>query len=157
MVCCDGRDTYESRQLGAAIAAHFRLLPNRCPALWPYTRWDDPRLRLGDDYILVSAQPGPPFKIGYWNSHGWLGYWLDGVFFTKRFARPGAEPYPDFGCNAETYTNDKFFELESLGPLTRLVAGQTLEHTETWNVLSSLPAFGTPAEAAAVLSGLDLA
>ena len=140
---------------GAVDAAG--LLPNRRLALWPYTRWDDPRLRLGDDYIVVNAQPGLPFKIGYWNRHGWLGYWLNGVFFTKAFARPGAEAYPDFGCNAETYGNDKVFELESLGPLTRLEPGQRVEHTETWRLLPGVPAFGTPAEAAAVLNGLELA
>ncbi len=111
------------------------LLANRQLTLWPYTRIDDPRLILRDDYILLRASGSlPPVKVGYYNPHGWQGYFLEGTLFIKRFdPHPGA-PFPDGGCNTETYTNHQFIELESLGPLTRLAPGETIQHTETWEL-----------------------
>jgi hypothetical protein len=67
-----------------------------------------------------------------------MGYWLDGVLFTKRFDAQESARYPDFGCNVESYCNDEFIELESLGALTLLAPGQTLIHTELWEVHDSL-------------------
>jgi hypothetical protein len=46
--------------------------------------------------------------------------------------------YPDGGCHVEVYTNPgdrKYVELETLGPLVTLEAGQTSEHTTTYSVL----------------------
>jgi hypothetical protein len=115
------------------------LLANRQLALWPYTKLDDPRLILADDFILLRATPSlPPVKIGYFNQAGWQGYYLEGILFVKRFdPLPGAI-FPDGGCNTESYCNHQFIELESLGPLTRLHPGQTVTHTETWEVYNSL-------------------
>ena len=60
------------------------LLPNRQISLWPYTRVQDPRLLWGDDFILVKASPDlPACKIGYFNPHGWLAYWIEGILFRK--------------------------------------------------------------------------
>ncbi len=42
--------------------------------------------------------------------------------------------YPDFGCSFETFTNAEILELETLGPLTRLRPGETVTHTEHWNL-----------------------
>jgi hypothetical protein len=118
------------------------LLANRHFAFWPYARWSDPRLEMRDDFVLFRAVPGhSPFKIGYFNTHGWLGYWRNGVFFRKRFDQPTASPYPDFNSNAEVYCNDDFIELESLGPLRRLEPGEAVMHVETWEIYrdSDLP------------------
>lgn len=115
------------------------LLPNRRFALWPYASWQDARLDLRDDFILFHARPSlPPFKIGYRNTHGWLGYWREGIFFCKRFDVPTDSAYPDFGCNAELYCNDMFVELETLGPLQPLQPGATVTHTETWDIQRGL-------------------
>ena len=115
------------------------LLNNRFLALWPYTRLRDERLVLRDDYILIQAKPGlPPLKIGYYNPHGWLAYWRDGCLFRKCFdVRVGAI-FSDNGCNAETYCNDHFMELESLGPLTILKPGEGVNHIETWELYDTL-------------------
>ena len=131
------------------------LLANRQISIWPYTRMDDPRLVLRDDCILLNATPSlPPVKIGYFNPHGWQGYWLDGVLFVKRFDPfPGAA-YPDGGCNTETYCNDKFIELESLAPLTSLVPGETVIHTETWELYDSLDQPFIPPHLAVLISKL---
>lgn len=119
------------------------LLPNRRFALWPYSRWDDSRLKLKDDLITVNANSTPnPFKVGYFNPHGWLGYVYDDVMFVKRFGVRRDEEYPDFGCNNEIYTDARSLELETLAPLTDLAPDSEVAHTETWNVhnLDALPA-----------------
>lgn len=115
------------------------LLANRQISIWPYTRIADPRLILRDDCILINATPSlPPLKIGYYNPHGWVGYWIDGLLFVKRFDSHPGETFPDGGCNTESYCNDKFIELETLGPLTKLAPGETLTHNETWELYNSL-------------------
>lgn len=123
------------------------LLANRRLMLWPYTKVDDPRLILRDDFILIHATPGlPPVKVGYFNPHGWMAYWLDGILFVKRHEPLPGAPYPDDGCNAESYCNDQFIELESLGPLEKLAPGQTILHTELWEIYDSLDVSFLPAE-----------
>ena len=114
------------------------LLHNRQISLWPYARINDPRLKLDDDFVLFQAEAAlPPFKIGYYNPHGWMAYWLDGILFRKTFeARPGLK-YPDNNCNAEMYCNDLFVELESLGSLTVIEPGQSIIHKETWELFDS--------------------
>jgi hypothetical protein len=115
------------------------LLHNRILALWPYTRIHDPRLVLRDDFIMIKAGPAmPPAKIGYYNPHGWLAYWLDGILFRKTFEIHPDEEYPDGGCNAESYVNDRFVELESLGPLSMLEPGSSTSLKETWELFDTL-------------------
>jgi hypothetical protein len=115
------------------------LLPNRVLVLWPYTRINDPRLVLRDDHLLLRAQPAlPPIKIGYQSTAGWMAYWRDGILFRKSFDLHPGEPYPDGGCNAETYCADRFIELETLGPLVTLAPGQNTQFCETWELFESL-------------------
>jgi hypothetical protein len=129
------------------------LLPNRQLVLWPYTQVGDARLVLRDDFVLVKGAASlPPLKLGYANTAGWLGYWLEGTLLVKRFksVRAGAE-YADMGCNAEMYCNDRFIELESLGPLVTLEPGATAAHTETWEVYTEPPEELIPAEVMGVI------
>src|ERR1700690_1318770 len=115
------------------------LLPDRLLALWPYTQVRDKRLRLDDDYILLKATAAlPPCKIGYLNPNGWAGYWLAGTLFIKRYDSRNDQVFPDKGCNTEVYCNDQILELESLGPLTRLLPGESIVHQESWELYSSL-------------------
>ena len=131
------------------------LLSNRQLIVWPYTRLGDPRLHLRDDFILIHATPSlPPIKFGYFNPHGWMGYWLDGVFFVKRFSVQMSASYPDHGCNAESYCNDQFIELETLGPLTKLEPGQSVFHTETWEVYTELVSDLLPPEIQKIIAAL---
>ncbi len=111
------------------------LLHNRQFSLWPYARINDPRLKLGDEFILFNADALlPPFKIGYFNVSGWLAYWQDGILFRKTFDVQRNSFYPDNNCNAEMYCNDQFVELESLGPLKRLDSGASMTHVEKWEI-----------------------
>lgn len=118
------------------------LLPNRSLALWSYSRWEDARLKLGDEFIQVKATENrQPFKLGYFNPHGWLAYVFEDVLFIKRFGVRRDEAYPDLGCNAEVYTDHRMLELESLGALVDLKPHEEVVHTETWEVydLNNLP------------------
>lgn len=123
------------------------LLANRRLMLWSYTRIDEPRLILRDDFLLIHATPSlPPLKIGYFNPHGWMAYWLDGTLFVKRHDPGAGLRYPDDGCNAESYCNDKFIELESLGSLERTAPGQIVVHTEMWEIYENLDVSFLPDE-----------
>jgi hypothetical protein len=115
------------------------LLHNRQFSLWPYAHINDPRLKLDDRYILFKADALlPPFKIGTFNSSGWLAYWVDGVLFRKTFDVHTGLPHPDNNCNAEMYCGNQFVELESLAPLTTLNPGDSVNHVETWDVLDDM-------------------
>ncbi len=115
------------------------LLPNRQFSLWPYTRINDPRLKLGDQFTLFQADALlPPFKMGYFNPHGWIAYWVDGILFRKTFEVHTGVPHPDNTSNAEIYCSDKFVELESLAPLKILDPGASITHMETWDIIYGL-------------------
>lgn len=115
------------------------LLPDRHISLWPYSHLDDPRLHWEDDCVLLKAAfDSPPFKIGMFNPQGWMAYWIEGILFRKTFDSNQNRLYPDFGCNAESYSGDEFIELESLGPIQRLSSGCSISHHETWELFDDL-------------------
>jgi hypothetical protein len=121
------------QQLGNIDADGLR--PNRVFALWPYTRWDDPRLHLGDEFVLIhSDSTDHAIRLGYFNPHGWLGYVQQDVLFLKRYGVRSDEEYPDDGCNSKVHANFRAVELGSLGPLVELAPAQQVVHTETWEV-----------------------
>lgn len=132
------------------------LLPNRRMSLWPYTRWDEPRIQLHDDYFLLDARPDTPCKIGYFNAIGWAGYAYKDVLLCKRFAVDPEPAYPDFGCNVETYSCDRFVELETLGALTKLEPGQSVSLEETWDFYSGIGTMRTIDEVRAMARKLKL-
>jgi hypothetical protein len=114
------------------------LLPDRIIALWPYSRWSDPRFRPGDEAIEIAALPiAQPFKVGFMSHAGRMDYRYGDLVFTKRWTPQSHRPHVDFGCNAEVYTNDRHIELETLGPVARLDPGETVDHVEEWEIASS--------------------
>jgi len=121
------------QQLGTLDADGF--LPNRNFSLWSYSQWDDPRLKLGREYIKIESDTTKrAFRFGYFNSYGWLGYIFQDVLFVKRFGVRRDETYPDNGCNAEVYVTDRVLELESLGALADLQPQEEIVYTETWEI-----------------------
>ncbi len=114
---------------------HHGLLPDRFIVAWPYTRLDDPRIKLRGSYIIVHQDPGVknPVKIGARANPSWIAYWVEEYLFKKSFREEDAV-YPDFGSSVEVYTNDRFLELETLGPLRRIEPGRSNIHVETWSV-----------------------
>lgn len=112
-----------------------KLLPDRQIVLWPYTKFNDPRLHIDDAEIQVDASFDTQiFKVGARCPQGWLTYKNHGVVFKKEFPFDFEAQYPDMGCNAEIYTDGVNIELESLGGLKRLLPGESIHHHETWTV-----------------------
>ena len=111
-------------------------------ALWSYTRLNDPRWTFLDRHILVRQDPAvvPPMKFGAGNRQGWCAYLNGGELLLKRFPWQDQASYPDDGCNNEVFVNGDMLEIESLGPLTALAPGATVEHVETWHYAAGLPA-----------------
>jgi hypothetical protein len=117
----------------AAMPGHH-VRPNRMLVLWPYTSWEDPRLRPRDGIVSLEATSGPNLKVGYFNDAGWVGYVRDDVALVRRFEpRPG-DPHPDLGCNVEVFIGARFLELELLGRLGVLEPGSTVSLVERWDV-----------------------
>jgi len=119
--------------------AAWGFLPDRKLSIWPYTRLNDPRLHLDDDVILIEAQPAlPPCKVGTFNPLGWIGYLFQDVFFCKRFEPQFGRLHPDFDNNSEIYCNNRFIELETIGPLAQIQPGQTIALREVWELTTGL-------------------
>jgi hypothetical protein len=111
------------------------LQPNRNLVLWPYSQVHDERLELHDDLILLHGRASEQaFKIGTYNSHGWIACLLDNALFIKRFSVEQFGDYPDMGCNVEAYVRDVCLELETLGPLAVLQPGESVTQAETWEI-----------------------
>ena len=123
---------------GVAVLPQSReqtgVLPNRSLALWPYTDMANPKVSWGNRYILLQADLDSPFKVGFPNPRGWLAYWLDGTLFVKRATFDARAEYYDFNSSSECYCNDKFLELETLAPISKLALGESATHTETWEL-----------------------
>lgn len=113
--------------------------PNRILVLWPYTSWDDPRLRLGDGELRISAEHGPMLKVGSFVEAGWLAYDRDGVRFLFRFQPDPVKPYPDRGCNVEIYCDAGYLELEVLGPMVLLQPGASVAMSLRWELTRIAP------------------
>jgi hypothetical protein len=101
-------------------------------ALWPYTRLNDPRIEFVDDAVLIRADGGANLKIGAGPPSGRLGYYREGLLFTKTFASVEGAKYPDLGAVAQVFTNGVFIELESTAPL--IDSGPSV-HEEVWRVI----------------------
>ena len=111
------------------------LLPNRPIALWSYTDINSPHIDLHNDHIAIHANmTDGALKIGFPNPRGWLGYWIDGTVFVKTAVFNPAATYYDFGSSSECYCNDKFLELETLGPRSFIEPGNAVTHREIWRL-----------------------
>jgi hypothetical protein len=102
--------------------------------LWPYSSWDDPRLRVRDGLVTVDAVAGPDLKVGCLADTGWVAYAREGTAVVRRFEPAAGEPHPDLGCNVETYCGSRYLELEVLGPTRVLAPGASATLRERWEV-----------------------
>ncbi len=117
------------------------LLPVSVLVLWAYTDLSDPRWSLGRSYVLARQDPlrATAQKIGLHTPLGWVAYARRGHLFLKRFEYHPDATYPDWGSTVEVFINDRFLELETLSPLTRLPPGVSLEHIEDWYLFDEVP------------------
>lgn len=112
------------------------LLPNRCVAMWPYCDFADERLYLGHKYAtLRQDEKLGAFKMGF-DAVAGTGYYVkdDTVFIKKYYPNHPNGTYADYGCSFETYTNELFLEMETLGELKAVAPGTTQEHIEDWTL-----------------------
>ena len=117
----------------------FGVLPNRSLVVWPYTDLGAPEISFGLRFTAVSASSrSEKMKIGLRNSLGWLAYSAHGEIFVKWSAvHDDGSPYVDSDASVQCYRDERFLELETLGPLTTLDPGGTVSHRETWATLST--------------------
>src|SRR5882757_2827280 len=102
--------------------------------MWAYTNLADPRWKFTKKYLSLrqDTSNNEAQKIGLFNRDTWAAYILNGEAFVKRSKADPANTYPDFGCSFETFTNNEFLEVETLGPMTKLLPGETVEQIEHW-------------------------
>lgn len=130
------------------------LLPTNPLVMWAYTKLGDPRWTWGNRFFALrqDAEAAEPQKTGLFNEHAWTAYLLGSDIFFKYSKADPARSYPDFGCSVELFTNRFMMELETLGPLSKLEPGASVEHTERWILLRGvkMPDFSDSSVAAAL-------
>jgi hypothetical protein len=104
--------------------------------MWAYTDLADPRWKFTKKYLMLRQDPknSEAQKLGTFNPETWAAYILNDGAFVKTASADPAKTYPDFGCSFEAFTNHEFLEMETLGPLTKVAPGQTVEQVEHWGL-----------------------
>lgn len=112
------------------------LLPTNPLVMWAYTNLADPRWKYSFKYLGLQQDPKNPApqKLAHFNVHTWGAYLLGMDLFIKRYTADPTKTYPDFGVSYETFTNADFLELETIGPLTKVAPGKSVEHIERWSL-----------------------
>jgi hypothetical protein len=108
--------------------------------MWAYTNLSDLRWKFTNKYLTLrqdSAKKDAQ-KLGMFNPDTWAAYLLNGEAFVKRTKADPAKHYTDFGASFEAFTNDEFLEVETLGPMTKLQPGQTVELVERWGLFKDV-------------------
>lgn len=110
------------------------ISPARTLTLWKFTDMSDPRWMWGRQFITLTQDPHRERaqKIGIQDKQNWAAYYRDGDLMLKRIQRHPDAVYPDEGSNVESFTNNVFLELETLGPIENVQPGETISHTEQW-------------------------
>jgi hypothetical protein len=108
--------------------------------MWAYTDFSDPRWKITRKYLTLrqDANAKEAQKLGMFNPNTWAAYVLGDEVFVKRTVADPAKKYPDFGCSFETFTNNEFLEVETLGPLTTVAPGKTAELVEHWGLFRNV-------------------
>lgn len=112
------------------------LAPTNPVILFAFTNMSDTRWKWLEKYIVLRQDPSnaDPEKIGLFNPATRGAYLLNGELFVKKFDASPDEEYPDMGSSFEVFTNDRFLELETLGPVRTLRPGEAMDHVETWSL-----------------------
>jgi hypothetical protein len=112
------------------------LLPTNPLIMWAFTDLSDPRWTFTKKYLILRQDPqnAAPQKLGLFNEKTVGAYLLGSDLFVKRYDADSSKSYADFGASYETFVNDAFLELETLGPLAEVAPGATVEHVERWSL-----------------------
>lgn len=105
-------------------------------AMWAYTDLSDPRLKFTKKYLTMRQDPNNSNaeKVGTFNKNTWAAYLLNGEAFVKQAEADPSKTYPDFGCSFETFTDNQFLEIETLGPMTKVLPEHTVAQVERWSL-----------------------
>jgi hypothetical protein len=116
------------------------LAPTNPLVMWAYTDLSDPRLKFAKKYLMLRQDPNNPQaqKLGMFNQDTWAAYVLHGEAIIKRTSADVTKHYPDFGSSFETFTNNEFLEIETLGPLSSVNPGQTVVQVEHWGLFRNV-------------------
>jgi len=112
------------------------LLPTNPLVMWAFTDFTDKRWQFTKKYLLLRQDPknANPQKTGLFNRDTVGAYLLGSNLFIKTATAQDPRNQPDFGCSFETFTNEEFLELETLGALGSVRPGASVEHTEHWSL-----------------------
>ena len=112
------------------------LLPTNPLTMWAYTDFSDRRWQFTKKYLMLRQDPKNTSaqKTGLFSVDTVGAYLLGSDLFVKRSSAQAGHKYPDFGCSYETFTNEQFLEMETLGELSDVRPGGSLEHVEHWSL-----------------------
>lgn len=110
------------------------LQADRAISVWPYTDLSDPRISWVNSGVEIKATAGPRLKLGAGPEPRHLGYFIDGFLFTKTIEAAGDMSYVDKGAVGQVFVDESFCELESIGPLTTVLPGQSITTMEAWDI-----------------------
>jgi hypothetical protein len=112
------------------------LAPTNPLVMWAFSDLSDKRWQFTKKYMMLHQDPKNtvPQKLGHFNPNTWGAYLLNGELFIKKYKASDWSRHPDFGCSYETFTNGDMLELETMGPLTKLAPGASLDHVENWSI-----------------------
>lgn len=124
-------------------------LHNRAITLWHYSNMADERITWGEKYIALKQDKNnfSAFKFGINNEDGYALCFNHKNLFVKKFDMIADGNYPDGGASSyESYTNEHFVELESLGELKTVKPGEASEHIEYWKLFENVDVPRTDSE-----------
>jgi hypothetical protein len=112
------------------------LAPTNPLVMWAFTDLRDRRWTFLEKYLVLRQDPREHAhtKLGLFNANTWGAYMLGSELFLKRCRAVPGRTYPDMGCSYETFASAEMLEIETLGPLTLVAPGNSLEHVEYWSL-----------------------
>ncbi|MBV8818543.1 MAG: hypothetical protein JO022_09320 [Acidobacteriaceae bacterium] len=116
------------------------LAPTNPLVMWAYTDFSDNRWHFTKKYLTLrnDANNASPQKVGLYNSNTAGAYLLGTDLFVKQYTPGDPLKQPDFGCSYETFTNNEFLEMETLGQLTQVKSGASIQHIERWSLAKNV-------------------
>jgi hypothetical protein len=112
------------------------LAPTNPLVMSAYTDFSDPRWHFTKKYLTLKMDPHAtsPQKAGTFNKNTVGAYLLGSDLFIKQTTARDPAKQPDMGCSYETFTNNQFLEMETLGEMTNLQPGASVQHIEHWSL-----------------------
>jgi hypothetical protein len=112
------------------------LSPTNPLVMSAYTDFSDPRWHFTKKYLMLKMDPSQaaPQKVGTFSQNTTGAYLLGSDLFVKQTTAHDPAKQPDMGSSYETFTNNQFLEMETLGEMRHLAPGSSVEHVEHWSL-----------------------